>query len=228
LVSDIEKLRARFKVEKWLVFGGSWGSTLALAYGETHPDRVSELIVRGIFTVRRQEVLWYYQEGASWIFPDYWEEFLKPIPHAERHDLISAYRRRLVGPDRRARDEAAYAWSSWEGKTITLRPSEAMTVQHDDLHFARAFARIENHYFVHGGFFAEGQLIQNASRLHHIPGIIVQGRYDMATPAKTAWDLHKAWPQAEYCLIDDAGHAYNEPGILKALLEATNAFRSSV
>ncbi len=228
LVLDMERLRRLFGIEKWLVFGGSWGSTLALAYAETHPERVSELIVRGIFTVRRKELLWYYQEGASWIFPEYWEDFIRPIPISERHDLMSAYRRRLVGPDRILRDEAAYAWSSWEGRTITLRPNEFMTAQHDEPHFARAFARIENHYFIHGGFFSEGQLLENAHRLHGIPGVIVQGRYDMATPSKTAWDLHQAWPQATFHLIPDAGHAYSEPGILKALLSATDSFRGSL
>jgi len=224
LVADIERLRALMGVESWLVFGGSWGSALALAYAETHPERVSELVLRGIFTLRRAELLWYYQEGASWLFPEKWERFLAPIPPAERHDLMAAYRRRLVDPDPAVRLEAAKAWSLWEGETITLLPNEGFSAQFSEEHYAVAFARIENHYFVNAGFMEEGQLIRDAHRLAGIPAVIIQGRYDVATPAATAWDLHKAWPEAHFILVPDAGHASMEPGILHHLIEATDAF----
>lgn len=224
LVADIERLRQVLGVEKWMVFGGSWGSTLALAYAETHPERVSELILRGIFTLRRVELLWYYQEGASWLFPDKWERFLAPIPEAERGDLMAAYRRRLTGPDPIVQQEAAAAWSLWEGETITLLPNEEYSNQFAEAHYALAFARIENHYFVNEGFFEEGQLIRDAHRLKNIPGVIIQGRYDVATPAATAWALHKAWPEARFIMVPDAGHAFTEPGIQHHLIEATDAF----
>lgn len=224
LVADIERLRTQLGVAKWLVFGGSWGSTLALAYAQAHPDRVSELVLRGIFTARREELLWYYQEGASWVFPDEWEHFVAPIPVAERHDLMGAYHRRLTGTDAQAQVQAAVAWSRWEGRTITLLPNAAVDQVHSDPHYALAFSRIENHYFVNNGFLADQQLLRDAGKLHSIPGVIVQGRYDMATPAKTAWELHKAWPEAEFHLVNDAGHAFKEPGILERLLQATEKF----
>ncbi|QHM92214.1 prolyl aminopeptidase [Acetobacter pasteurianus] len=224
LVADIERLREMCGVEKWAVFGGSWGSTLALAYAETHPDRVTALMLRGIFTLRRAELLWYYQEGASWLFPDKWEDFLAPIPPAERGDMMAAYRKRLTSDDSAVRLEAARAWSLWEGRTLTLLPCPEMEVQHDEADYALAFSRIENHYFVHGGWLKEGQLIRDVGRIRHIPTVIVQGRYDMATPVRTAWDLHKAWPEADFQLIDAAGHALFEPGILTALLNATDRF----
>jgi proline iminopeptidase len=224
LVADIEKLRELVGAPQWLVFGGSWGSTLALAYAQAHPQRVSALVLRGIFTVRRAELLWYYQEGASWIFPDEWERFLAPIPPHEHHDLMAAYHRRLTGSDPQARQEAAIAWSRWEGRTITLLPDDEMDHAHGDPHFALAFARIENHYFVNQGFMDDGQLLREAHRLHGIPGVIVQGRYDIATPARTAWELHRAWPQAEFHLVPDAGHAFSEPGILQRLVQATDRF----
>ncbi|NHO32730.1 prolyl aminopeptidase [Acetobacter fallax] len=224
LVADIERLREMIGVEKWVVFGGSWGSTLALAYAETHPERVSALVLRGIFTLRREELLWYYQGGGAWLFPDKWERFLAPIPEAERGDLMAAYRKRLTGDNEAERNEAAVAWSMWEGETLTLLPSPAIEGQHADPTFALAFARIENHYFVHEGWLAEGQLIRDVDRIRDIPSVIVQGRYDIATPARTAWDLHRAWPEAEFRLIDAAGHAMTEPGILSALIEATDRF----
>ena len=224
LVDDIERLRAMIGVERWLVFGGSWGSTLALAYAETHPDRTAALILRGIFTLRRSELLWYYQEGASWLFPDKWERFLAPIPVAERGDLMAAYHRRLTGAAHEERMAAARAWSLWEGETITLLSNLEFTAQHSEDRFALAFARIENHYFVNAGFLEEGQLIRDASRLRDIPGTIVQGRYDVATPMKSAWDLHRAWPEAEFRLVADAGHAFNEPGILSELVQATDRY----
>ncbi|MBB5392014.1 MULTISPECIES: prolyl aminopeptidase [unclassified Herbaspirillum] len=224
LVADIERLREMLKIEKWQVFGGSWGSTLALAYSQTHPERVTELVLRGIFLLRKAELDWYYQEGASWMAPDRWDEFLAPIPEAERGDLMSAYRKRLTGADEAAKLEAARAWSRWEASTITLVPDEQMIDSFNDALFALAFARIENHYFVNRGFMEEGQLLANASRLKGIPGVIVQGRYDLATPARSAWDLAKAWPDAQLHMIDSAGHAYSEPGILDKLIRATDAF----
>jgi proline iminopeptidase len=224
LVADAERLRERLGIERWLVFGGSWGSALALAYAETHPERVSALIVRGIFTLRRAELAWYYQYGASELFPESWERFLEPIPKAERHDLIAAYRARLTHPDRAVRLRAAKAWSVWEGETITLLPDLEIAAHHEEDEFALAFARIENHYFTHGGFLVEGQLIDDAHRLRDIPGVIVQGRYDVACPARTAWDLHRAWPTARFVVVPDAGHAVSEPGILHHLVEATDAF----
>lgn len=224
LVADIERLRTMIGVDKWMVFGGSWGSTLALAYAETHPERVTELVVRGIFTLRRPELLWYYQEGASWIFPDKWEGFLAPIPEEERGDLMAAYRKRLTDPDPAVQAKAARAWSLWEGETITLLHNQEYSDQFGDEHYAIAFARIENHYFVNEGWFEDGQLIRNTHRLKGIPGVIIQGRYDIATPAKTAWDLHKAWPEAQFIMVPDAGHAVSEPGITHHLIEATDAF----
>lgn len=224
LVSDIETLRTKFGIERWLVCGGSWGSALALAFAETHPERVSELILRGVFTLRRSELLWYYQEGASWLFPEKWERFLGLIPEAERGDLMAAYRRRLTAPEKAVQIEAAKAWSLWEGETLTLLPDDQLSAQHASEKFALALARIENHYFVNGGFLEEGQLLRDAHRLCNIPGAIIQGRYDMATPTRTAWELHKAWPKAEYYLVPNAGHAFNEPGILHKTIETTDRF----
>lgn len=224
LVADIERLREMMGVDQWLVFGGSWGSTLALAYAQTHADRVTELVLRGIFTIRRQEIDWYYQHGASRIYPDKWERFVAPIPEAERGGLLHAYRRILTGGDRAARIAAAKAWSVWEGETIRLLPDETLSATHEEDDFALAFARIENHYFVHGGWLEEGQLIRDAGKLKDVPGVIVQGRYDMACPAETAWALHRAWPEAKFEMIEGAGHAFNEPGILDALIRATDGF----
>ncbi len=225
LVADMERLRDMLGTPQWLVFGGSWGSTLALAYAQTHTERVSALIVRGIFTVRHAELQWYYQEGASKLFPDLWADYLAPIPIAERGDLIAAYRKRLVGTDREAQLQAARAWSLWEGQTITLLPDASAKAKYGDGEYALAFARIENHYFVHQGWLEEGQLIRDAHKLAGIPGVIVQGRYDMACPAQTAWDLHKAWPEADFHMIEGAGHAYNEPGVLEQLMAATERFK---
>lgn len=228
LVADIERLREMAGFDKWLVFGGSWGSTLALAYAETHPGRVSELVVRGVYTLTRAELEWYYQFGVSEMFPDKWERFVKPIPEAERGDMMAAYRKRLVGDDRTAQVEAALAWSTWEGETITLLPDPDTSGKFGEDDFAIAFARIENHYFVHAGWLEEGQLIRDAHKLHDIPGVIVHGRYDMPCPAKYAWALHKAWPQAEFHLIEGAGHAYSEPGILDQLIRATDRFAGKI
>lgn len=225
LIRDIETLRQDIMgVNNWLVFGGSWGSTLALAYAQTHPARVSELIVRGIFSLRQSEVNWFYQEGASALFPDYWEGFLAPIPPDERGDLVSAYHRRLTGEDREQQLIAAHAWTRWEDSTITLLPPASLQHMQTSDTRALAFARIENHYFMHKGFMAEGQLLRDAHKLADTPGVIIQGRYDACTPARTAWDLHRAWPQAAFHMIPDAGHAFDEPGILRELIAATNAF----
>lgn len=224
LVADIERLREMVGAKKWVVFGGSWGSTLALAYAETHPERVSALIVRGIYTLTKAELDWYYQFGVSEMFPDKWERFVEPIPEEERGDMIAAYRRRLVGEDKAEQLRAAKVWSLWEGETITLLPDEKLS--HDFLQdeFAIAFARIENHYFTHAGWLEEDQLIREAGKLQGIAGVIVHGRYDMPCPARTAWRLSKAWPEAELHLIEGAGHAFNEPGILDALIRATDRF----
>ena len=224
LVADIERLRVMMGVDQWLVFGGSWGSALALAYAQSHPAHVSELVLRGIFTLRRQEIDWYYQEGASRIYPDKWERFLAPIAEKDRGDLLHAYHQILTGEDRTAQVAAARAWSVWEGETIRLLPDAGLSATHDEDAFALAFARIENHFFVHRGWLEEGQLIRDAGKLRDIPGVIVQGRYDMACPAETAWALHNAWPEARFEMIEGAGHAYNEPGILDALIRATDSF----
>jgi proline iminopeptidase len=228
LVADMERLREMAGFDKWLVFGGSWGSTLALAYAETHPDRVSELVVRGIYMLTKAELHWYYQFGVSEMFPDKWERFVAPIPEDERGDMMAAYRRRLVGSDRKAQVEAARAWSLWEGETITLLPEPETSSKFGEDDFAIAFARIENHFFVHDGWVEEGQLIRDAHKLHGIPGVIVHGRYDMPCPVRNAWALHKAWPQAEFHLIEGAGHAFSEPGILDQLMRATDKFAGKV
>jgi len=227
LVADIEKLREMVGVDQWQVFGGSWGSTLALAYAETHPTRVTELILRGIFTLRRWELLWYYQHGASLLFPDKWQHFIAPIPPEERDDMIGAYRRRLTSADPLVQQAAALAWSKWEGETITLLPDPAVSNAFYGDDFALAFARIENHYFVHAGWLEEGQLISNAEALRDIPGVIVQGRYDVACPPQTAWDLHTAWPEAEFIMVEGEGHSLSQPGILHHLIEATDRFAGS-
>lgn len=224
LVADMERLRERMGFDKWLVFGGSWGSTLALTYAETHPERVSELVLRGIFLLRPFEIAWYYQEGASRIHPEKHETFLAPIPQEERHDVVAAFRRRLVSEDRAVQLEAAKAWSVWEGSTLTLLPDPGMSRAFGADDFAIAFARIENHYFVHGGWLESNQLLRDAHKLRGIPGVIVHGRYDMATPMQNAYDLHKAWPEAEFQVVEAAGHAFSEPGILDRLVTATDRF----
>ncbi|MBI1620241.1 prolyl aminopeptidase [Aquamicrobium zhengzhouense] len=223
LVADIERLREMAGFEKWLVVGGSWGSTLALTYAQTHADRVSELVVRGVYTLTRAELDWYYQFGVSEMFPDKWEHFLAPIPEAERGDLIAAYRKRLTSTDRNVQLEAARAWSMWEGQTITLLPNPGAST-FGEADYAIAFARIENHFFTHGAWLEEGQLLRDAHKLRGIPGLIVHGRYDMPCPARYAWQLSKEWPDAEFYLIEGAGHAFSEPGILDRLIYATDKF----
>lgn len=224
LVDDIEKLREHLGVHRWQVFGGSWGSALALAYAETFPDRVTELVVRGIFTLRPAELHWFYQEGASWVFPEKWEEYLAPVDPADRGDLLTAYHRLLTDPDPAVHRPAAVAWSSWEATGISLLPDPDLVATMSEPDYATAFARIENHFFVNGGWFRENQLIDDAHRLADIPGVIVQGRYDMCTPAATAWALHQAWPGSELTIVPDAGHAFSEPGIARALVAATDRF----
>ncbi|GAA4754109.1 prolyl aminopeptidase [Gordonia alkaliphila] len=222
LIDDMERLRAHLGVERWQIFGGSWGSTLGLAYAQTHPERVTELVLRGIFLLRRSEIDWYYNGGAAHIFPDVWETYLAPIPEAERDgDLVAAYHRILTGPDPAAAQRAASAWTGWENRTSHLLPQpDADSSDRFDL----AFATIENHYFVHHGFLDEGQLLTNIAVLHHIPAVIVQGRYDVVCPMRSAWDLHRAWPEADLVIVDDAGHASLETGIADALVSATDRF----
>ncbi|MCP5146057.1 MAG: prolyl aminopeptidase [Gammaproteobacteria bacterium] len=226
LVADIERLRELLEIERWQVFGGSWGSALALAYAQTHPDRISELVLRGIFTLQQSELDWFYQSGAGEIYPDAFEDYLRPIPVAERHDMVHAYHRRLTSSDPKVQLEAARAWSRWEGCTSHLQTSSTLmeTFQHDA--FVLAFARIECHYFVNHGFFSEdGYLLKNIDRIRHLPAVIVQGRYDVVCPMVTAWRLHRAWPEARFEVVPDAGHAAFEPGIQQALLAATDEFR---
>jgi proline iminopeptidase len=226
LVADIEKLRQHLSIERWQVFGGSWGSTLALAYSEAHPLRVTELIVRGIFLIRRWELEWFYQEGCSRLFPDAWEKYLEPIPEVERGDIISAYHRRLTSEHEEVRLSAARAWSTWEASTSFLLQDQAFIDSHTDAHFALSFARIENHYFVNGGFFdVEGQLLRDAHRLKGIPGVIVHGRYDVVCPIANAWDLHKVWPEATLKISATAGHSAFEAENASALVEAADSFR---
>jgi proline iminopeptidase len=224
LVADIERLREMVGVDKWQVFGGSWGSTLGLAYAETHPERVSELLLRGIYTLTRAELDWYYQFGVSEMFPDKYEAFVAPIPEDERHAMMAAYHRRLTGSDTAAQLEAAKAWSIWEGSTITLLPDAALTEGFGEDHYAIAFARIENHFFMNAGWLEEGQLLRDATKLKGIPGIIVHGRYDMPCPLKYAYQLSKVWTDADFHIIEGAGHAVSEPGITDQLIRATDRF----
>ena len=226
LVADIEKVREHLGIERWQVFGGSWGSTLALAYSQTHPDRVTELVLRGIFLLRKQEIDWFYQRGTSALFPDAWESYLAPIPEAERDDLLHAYHRRLTGEDPAVRQACAKAWSVWEGRSSTLLPNPELVARTGADIFSLAFARIECHNFVNKGFLrTDAQLLEEVGRIRHIPAVIVQGRYDVVCPLESAWALHRAWPEADLRIVVDAGHSANEPGITHELLEATDRFR---
>lgn len=227
LIADIEKLREHLKIEKWHVFGGSWGSTLALSYAIKHPDRVTALILRGIFLCRPSEIRWFYQEGASQIFPDAWEGFLAPVPPAERGDLVKAYHKLLTHSDRAIRLGAAKAWSKWEAATSRLIVDPHAIDEFEDPDYALSFARIECHYFVNNAFFpTENWILENIGAIRHIPAWIVQGRYDVVCPARSAWDLHRAWPQAKFYISPDSGHAASEPGIRSALLQATDDARA--
>lgn len=228
LINDIEALREKFGVEKWFVFGGSWGSTLSLAYAETHPDRCLGLILRGIFLTRRKELQWFYQSGASEIFPDFWERFRDEIPVDERGDFMTAYYKRLTSDDEKTRLSAARAWSVWEGSTSKLYPSEDLMNHWEGEQEALSLARIECHYFMNNSFFpSENYLLENVDKIRHLPTVIVQGRYDVVCPATSAWDLHKAFPEADLQIIADAGHSVSEPGIASALVEAMDKFKMS-
>jgi proline iminopeptidase len=224
LVADIEVIRQALGIERWMLFGGSWGSTLALAYAETHPERVLGMVLRGIFLCRDEEISWFYQSGASRIFPDYWEDFIAPIPPAERADLLHAYHRQLTGENEIQRMAAAKAWSVWEGRTASLRPNPAVVDFFSHPHTALSLARIECHYFVNHAFLRPNQLLDDAPKLAGIPGVIVQGRYDLICPMSSAWELHRAWAGSELSVIADAGHSAAEPGIRSALIESTDRF----
>lgn len=228
LVADIERLRTELGIDRWLVFGGSWGSTLALAYAERHPRAVTELVLRGIFLLRRAELDWLFQVGASELFPEHWADFVAPIPEGERGDMLGAYHRRLNDDDPEVRMSAARAWSIWEGSTSALVPNEDLRAHFSAPDFALALARIETHYFVNGGFFErEDQLLEGIDAVRAIPGVIVQGRYDVVCPMRTAWDLAERWPEARFELVPDAGHSAYEPGITHALVTATDGFAAT-
>ena len=225
LVADMEVIREHLKIESWVVFGGSWGSTLGLAYAEAHPTRTKALVLRGIFLLRQLEIDWFYQEGCSYIFPDQWEAYRDAIPEAERGDFVKAYYQRLTSPLPEVRAAAAKAWSTWEGATSKLLINADMLARYGNDSFADAFARIECHYFTNKGWFeVEDQLLRDVPKIRHIPAVIVQGRYDVVCPMKSAWDLHRAWPEAEFIVVPDAGHAASEKGTLSALIEATDRF----
>lgn len=231
LVADIERLREHLGVEKWLVFGGSWGSTLALAYAETHPERVTELVLRGIFLLRRWELEWFYQDerGAAMLYPDLWKNFVEVIPEAERADMMNAYYRRLTSGNRAKLERAASAWSIWESATSFLHLNPDYIAKFGDPSFAAAFARIECHYFVNGGFLSSpNQLIEKVDRIRHIPAVIVQGRYDIVCPMRSAWELHLAWPEADLRIVPDAGHSAFEPGNMHELVLATDRYAGGV
>lgn len=223
LVDDIEKIRRHFDIQKWAVFGGSWGSTLALTYSITYPEKCSELFLRGIFLLRKKEIDWFYQEGCSKIFPDAWEKYVEIIPENERHDFVTAYYKRLISSDKKMRKIAAAAWSTWEGSTSKLIPEEEVVSRFGEDEFADAFARIECHYFINKGFFAEDNfIIENISKIRHIPTVIVQGRYDVVCPLDSAWALHRAFPEAVFHIIPDAGHSLSEKGITHKIIEYTD------
>jgi proline iminopeptidase len=225
LVADIERLRVHLGIERWQVFGGSWGSTLALAYAQKHPDRVTELVLRGIFLLRRREIDWFYQHGTSVLYPDLWEPYWNHIPEAERGDLVTAYHRRLTSDDPKVRVEAARRWSVWEGGTSKLLPDPTMVAHFDEDEVALAMARIECHYFINRGFLdSDDQLLRDVAKIRHIPGTIVQGRYDVVCPIDSAWELHRAWPEADFVISPDSGHSAFEPGNSRALVAATDRY----
>lgn len=221
LISDMEKIRLHFGVEKWVLFGGSWGSTLALAYAQAHPVRVMAMVLRGIFLCRPHEIRWFYQEGASRIFPDYWQDYIAQIPPEERSDLVLAYHQRLTGDDELARMAAAKSWSIWEGRCSTLLPDGSVLDRFSDPHFALSLARIEAHYFINNIFLSHNQILRDTYRLAEIPGIIVHGRYDVVCPIENAFELNRAWPISQLRIIPDCGHAAGEPGITNALIKST-------
>ncbi len=218
LIQDMERIRTELGINRWVVFGGSWGSTLGLAYAQAHPERVTALVLRGIFLCRPKEIAWFYQEGASRIFPDYWQDFLAPIPPNKRDKLVEAYHEIFTGPNEIARMAAAKAWSMWEGRTATLQEKASVISHFSDPHTALALALIECHYFMHNAFLRDNQLLEDVDKIRHIPGFIVQGRYDMVCPMESAWELHQAWPEAKFSLVPDAGHAASEQGISEKLV----------
>ncbi|AEE88152.1 Proline iminopeptidase [Francisella cf. novicida Fx1] len=224
LIEDFEKIRKKLNIDKWMLFGGSWGSTLGLAYAQAYPEVVTELVLRGIFLGREKELSWLYQHGASMVFPDMWEKYIEPIPVEQRKDFISAYYSILTGDDEELKQKAAIAWSVWEASTSKLFVDKKSIDRYGEDKFSLAFARIECHYFKNKLFIEEAQLLKEADKIKDIPGVIVQGRYDMVCPAVSAWDLHKVWPKAELDIIADAGHSISEPGILEALVRATDKF----
>ena len=225
LIADIEKIRQHLEIDKWVVFGGSWGSTLSLSYAITHPDRCKALVLRGIFMIRKKEINWFYQDGTSNIYPDAWEHYLRPIPEDERHDLVTAYYKRLTSNDDSVRIEAAKAWSIWEASTSKLIQSEESIHAFEDAKVAEAFARIECHYFTNRGFFDTDEwLLENVDKIRHIPTVIVQGRYDVVCPMISAWELHRAFPEADFEIVQDAGHSMTEKGIAAKLVEYTDKF----
>ena len=225
LIADIEKVREHLEIDKWVVFGGSWGSTLSLSYAITHPDRCKALVLRGIFMIRKKEINWFYQDGTSNIYPDAWEHYLRPIPEDERHDLVAAYYKRLTSNDDSVRIEAAKAWSIWEASTSKLVQSEESLHAFEDAKVAEAFARIECHYFTNRGFFDTDEwLLENVDKIRHIPTVIVQGRYDVVCPMISAWELHRAFPEADFEIVQDAGHSMTEKGIAAKLVEYTDKF----
>lgn len=224
LVQDIEDIRQHLSIDRWLVFGGSWGSTLALVYAETHPKKVLGLVLRGIFLCRPREIQWFYQEGASRLFPDYWQDFIRPISFQERDDLLSAYYQRLTSEDDWLRLTTAKAWSLWEGRTSNLLPNEHVRAHFVTPSVALSLARIECHYFTNNSFLEEDQILRDAHVLENIPGVIVQGRYDIVCPMESAWQLHKSWPSSKLNIISDAGHSASEKSIVNALVRATDAF----
>lgn len=224
LVADIERIRGHLGIDRWLVFGGSWGSTLALAYAQAHPERVSGLVLRGVFLCRPHEIRWFYQQGASRLFPDYWEDFIAPVDPSARGDMLAAYHRLLTGDDELRRLAAARAWSVWEGRTATLLPDPKVEAHFAQAHVALSMARIECHYFMHDAFLRPDQLLAEAGRLSGIPGVIVHGRYDLICPLENAWQLHQAWSGSELAVIADAGHSAAEPGTRSRLVEATDRF----
>ncbi len=227
LVNDIEILRTALQIDRWQVFGGSWGSTLALAYSQTHPEHVTELVLRGIFMLRKKEIDWFYQKGASELFPDLWQYYLEPIPKSERDDLLGAYYKRLTSDDPEIRLQAAKAWSKWESSTSFLIPNEKMAAAFDADDLALSLARIECHYFVNDGFMEDNQLINNVGKIRNIPSVIIQGRYDVVCPIVSAWELAQAWPEADLRIVPDAGHAAFEPGIIHELVMATDSFATN-
>jgi proline iminopeptidase len=227
LVADIEQIRTHLKIDKWIVFGGSWGSTLSLVYAINHPAKINALILRGIFMLRREELQWFYQKGASFVFPDYFQEYQETIPVAEQHDLITAYYRRLTGDNKEEQMKAAKAWSKWECATAKLIPNHEYIIKASEDDWALAFARIECHYFINKGFFnTDSYILENIDRIKHIPGVIVQGRYDMVCPMKSAWDLKEVWGDVDLKVVDTAGHSATEKETTELLVQACDKFKT--